>query len=1082
MAWLAGFALLFLIISSLLSLTINVSLAEGGTTVGGQITSNTTWTKANSPYIVTSNLLVPKGVTLTIEPLAVVKFDSGKMMQIDGCLIARGTETEIVTFTSNQLYPKPGDWKGIEFTSSSIKATYDAEGNYINGSIMKYCSIKYGGDHYTAALKITKASPHIDHCNITNNSYTGIYVENSRLNITNSNIRYNNLGSAAYYVGYYGGGIYVSGGEVVIRGNTISNNLARLGGGGIFTGNAVVLISNNIISNNSGVEYGKGGGIYIQSGTVTIDDNTINDNSAYSCGGVYVDLGRAIIRNNTISGNTAYRDGGGISIISGAVIIEGNIITNNSNGICIYYGGYVSICLNEIYGNAGNGIVISYNYRPTSTTIIDHNNIYDNHPYDISNQGQMKIDATSNWWGTTDEATIQAHIYDWSDNTNYGVVIFKPYLTSPVTDFTRPTTPVVTDDGNYTTSTTQLHASWSSSDLESGIIEYQYAIGSSPGSNNIVNWTSVGTKTEVTHTGLSLTIGSIYYFAVKARNGQGVWSYVGTSDGITVIAISFGLSQGWETKELFVPIYYRSREHPGEVVIGVYNKRDMWYLVKVYKKLPDKTWGEIIPQEFLGVVGPYIGPYSEKTFIFPYVLKEGDEIKIEVLNDLNDNALAALWALDLATRAFLGVSISPQITEWKELKTKLLTFYNDYLEAVGYLRLGKWKQALLQFGKALVSNAASQEFADLLKHLGVKTTAAKIATVAAKVVSMPLFLAPNVPIWWDFFKNANREPFREEVIFTVKRIGAPKLPNLKVTKGLTIVQDGPYYIGETINANFTIKNKGTAPITLNVLTVGGRGPKGDGDVRDFTFKLNITLNPNESYNYEGELKLLENGSYHFFIAYQTADGEWVTSVPTEAGAVNTLDINVNPIPESWIGAELCSPGELRVYDSQGKVTGLINGKERNDIPHSACYENMIAILSPNDSYRYQVVGISEGSYNLTVTSVVGDKSTTFTAIDIPTSAKAIHQYTINWDALSRGEKGITLQIDSNGDGTFERSITSDKDFTRAEFTPSELPFWIWIIVGVVVISIGGIIITRLARRKNSKAQNKLREKFSATPS
>ncbi len=48
----------------------------------------------------------------------------------------------------------------------------------------------------------------------------------------------------------------------------------------------------------------------------------------------------------------------------------------------------------------------------------------------------------------------------------------------------------------------------------------------------MVNWTSVGTNTEVTKTGLSLSAGTTYYFAVKAKNGQGLWSVVGTSDGI----------------------------------------------------------------------------------------------------------------------------------------------------------------------------------------------------------------------------------------------------------------------------------------------------------------------------------------------------------------------------------------------------------------------------------------------------------------------------------------------------------------------------------------------------------------------
>ena len=43
------------------------------TNVSGGIFSNTTWTKANSPYIMTGPVVVFPNVTLTIEPGVVVK-------------------------------------------------------------------------------------------------------------------------------------------------------------------------------------------------------------------------------------------------------------------------------------------------------------------------------------------------------------------------------------------------------------------------------------------------------------------------------------------------------------------------------------------------------------------------------------------------------------------------------------------------------------------------------------------------------------------------------------------------------------------------------------------------------------------------------------------------------------------------------------------------------------------------------------------------------------------------------------------------------------------------------------------------
>ncbi|BCW97388.1 MAG: hypothetical protein KatS3mg024_0215 [Armatimonadota bacterium] len=104
-------------------------------------------------------------------------------------------------------------------------------------------------------------------------------------------------------------------------------------------------------------------------------------------------------------------------------------------------------------------------------------------------------------------------------------------------DTTAPTTPAVTDGGRFTSKATELTASWTSSDPESGIAEYQYAIGTSPmdpGSGYVVSWKSAGLATEVTETGLTLQSGVTYYWYVKARNGAGTWSAVGVSDGLYV--------------------------------------------------------------------------------------------------------------------------------------------------------------------------------------------------------------------------------------------------------------------------------------------------------------------------------------------------------------------------------------------------------------------------------------------------------------------------------------------------------------------------------------------------------------------
>lgn len=102
-------------------------------------------------------------------------------------------------------------------------------------------------------------------------------------------------------------------------------------------------------------------------------------------------------------------------------------------------------------------------------------------------------------------------------------------------DTSKPSKPTVTDSGSSASSSSSLYVSWSASDSTSGIVEYQYQITQDSSAGTvIVNWTSAGTSTSVNKTGLSLTSGKSYYFGVKAKNGAGLWSDIGYSDGITV--------------------------------------------------------------------------------------------------------------------------------------------------------------------------------------------------------------------------------------------------------------------------------------------------------------------------------------------------------------------------------------------------------------------------------------------------------------------------------------------------------------------------------------------------------------------
>jgi len=137
---------------------------------------------------------------------------------------------------------------------------------------------------------------------------------------------------------------------------------------------------------------------------------------------------------------------------------------------------------------------------------------------------------------------------------------------------------------------------------------------------------------------------------------------------------------------------------------------------------------------------------------------------------------------------------------------------------------------------------------------------------------------------------------------------------------------------------------------------------------------------------------------------------------------------------------LYSPGELRVYDTTGNITGLVNGEIREEIPNSI-YDNeteTVIVFFPSQNY-YEVAGTETWTYGLYICFTKDSEATTFTAIDIPTSVNAIHQYTVDWVILSQGGDGVTVQVDSNGDGAFEYTFASDSELTQTEFLSQIAP-------------------------------------------
>ena len=155
-----------------------------------------TWTLAGSPYVVTANITVPAGQTLTIEPGVIVKFTRPYGVNytgftVGGTLEARGTASNPIVFTAyshdiggdtngdgTETTPAPGDWVHISFSDGS-------------SGILDHCKVLYA----SVGIKCYgNASPTISNCEIAYSNRIGIELFNSACPMLKNNTFSHNNG------------------------------------------------------------------------------------------------------------------------------------------------------------------------------------------------------------------------------------------------------------------------------------------------------------------------------------------------------------------------------------------------------------------------------------------------------------------------------------------------------------------------------------------------------------------------------------------------------------------------------------------------------------------------------------------------------------------------------------------------------------------------------------------------------------------------------------------------------------------------------------------------------------------------
>lgn len=113
-----------------------------GTEVGGIISSNTTWTKENNPYVISSTVQIPLGVTLTIKPgVIVTKPTSGDMFLVNGTIYAHGVKEDKITFDG-------GDDSDFFHITGSESAFLDLEYSIVKNGLMFWPGGNHNGHFY----------------------------------------------------------------------------------------------------------------------------------------------------------------------------------------------------------------------------------------------------------------------------------------------------------------------------------------------------------------------------------------------------------------------------------------------------------------------------------------------------------------------------------------------------------------------------------------------------------------------------------------------------------------------------------------------------------------------------------------------------------------------------------------------------------------------------------------------------------------------------------------------------------------------------------------------------------------------